>query len=135
MSYMGHVTAVLFFLYAQSCLTLGDPIDCSPPGSSVHGIFQARILKWVEISFSWGSSQTRDQNWVSCIASGFFTNWASREIPYFSCVFCFSWPSWLHRIYFIKDWKKQFFFLIQFKKKYLKNKYREGKKQWLERMK
>ena len=41
---------------AQSCPTLGDPMDCSPPGSSVHGIFQARILEWVAISFSRGSS-------------------------------------------------------------------------------
>ena len=43
-------------LVAQSCLTLCDPMDCSPPGSSVHGIFQARILEWVPISFSRGSS-------------------------------------------------------------------------------
>ena len=45
-------------LVAQSCptLTLCDPMDCSPPGSSVHGIFQARILEWVAISFSRGSS-------------------------------------------------------------------------------
>ena len=41
---------------AQSCLTLGDPMDCSPPGSSIHGIFQARVLEWVAISFSRGSS-------------------------------------------------------------------------------
>ena len=41
---------------AQSCPTLGDPRDCSPPGSSVHGILQARILEWVAISFSRGSS-------------------------------------------------------------------------------
>ena len=40
----------------QSCLTLCDPIGCSPPGSSVHEILQARILEWVAISFSWGSS-------------------------------------------------------------------------------
>ena len=37
---------------AQSCLTLSDPIDCSPPGSSVHGIFQARVLEWGAIAFS-----------------------------------------------------------------------------------
>ena len=37
---------------AQLCLTLGDPMDCSPPGSSVHGIFQARVLEWVAIAFS-----------------------------------------------------------------------------------
>ena len=42
----------------QSCLTLCDPVDCSPPGSSIHGILQARILEWVGISFSRGSSQT-----------------------------------------------------------------------------
>ena len=44
----------------QSCLTLCDPIDCSLPGSSVHGIFQAIVLEWVAISFSRGSSQPRD---------------------------------------------------------------------------
>ena len=47
-------------LVAQLCLTLCDPMDCSPPGSSVHGILQARILEWVAISFSRGSSQPRD---------------------------------------------------------------------------
>ena len=46
---------------AQSCLTLCDPMDGSPPGSAVHGIFQARILVWVAISFSRGSSQPRDR--------------------------------------------------------------------------
>ena len=45
---------------AQSCLTLCDPIDCSLPGSSFHGILQARVLEWVAISFSRGSSQLRD---------------------------------------------------------------------------
>ena len=50
----------------QSCSTLCDPMDCSPPGSSTHGLFQARILEWVAISFSRGSSQPRDQTWVSC---------------------------------------------------------------------
>ena len=54
----------------QSCLTLGDPMDCSPPGSSVHGILQVRILEWVAISSSRGSSRPRDRTrvtWVSCI--------------------------------------------------------------------
>ena len=50
----------------QLCPTLCDPMDCSPPGSCVHGISQARILGWVAISFCRGSSQPRDQNWVSC---------------------------------------------------------------------
>ena len=49
----------------QSCLTLCDPMDCIPPGSSVHGILQARILEWVTISFSRGPSQPRDSIWVS----------------------------------------------------------------------
>ena len=64
---------------AQSCPTLCDPMDCSPPGSSVHGILQARILEWVAISFSRGSSQPRDQTQVSCIAGRRFNFWATRE--------------------------------------------------------
>ena len=66
-------------LVTQSCLTLWDRMDCSPPGSSVHGIFQARILEWVAIPFSRGSFQPRDLTQVSCIAGGFFTIWAPRE--------------------------------------------------------
>ena len=58
---------------AQSCLTLCDPMDCSLPGSSVHGIFQARILEWVTISLSKVSSQPRDQTQVTCIAGSRFT--------------------------------------------------------------
>ena len=64
---------------AQSCLTLCDPVDCSPLGSSVHGILQARILEWVAISFSRGSFQPRDWTRVSCIAGGRFTLCATRE--------------------------------------------------------
>ena len=64
-----------------SCLTLCDPMDCSPPGSSVHGISQARILEWVAISFSRGSSRPRNRTQVSCIAGIFFTVWATRESP------------------------------------------------------
>ena len=64
---------------AQSCPTLCDPMDCSPPGSSVHGILQARILEWVAVSFSRGSSQPRDRTQVSRIAGGFFTSWATRD--------------------------------------------------------
>ena len=54
---------------SQSCLTLCDPMDYI-----VHGILQARILKWVAFPFSRGSSQPRDQTQVSCIAGGFFTS-------------------------------------------------------------
>ena len=52
-------------LVAQSCLTLCDPTDCSPPGFSVHGILQAQILEWIDIPFSRGTSQTRDRTLVS----------------------------------------------------------------------
>ena len=52
-------------------------MDYSPPGSSAHGILQARILEWVAIPFSRGSPQPRDQAWVSCIAGRFFTIWAT----------------------------------------------------------
>ena len=68
-------------LVAQSCPTLCDPMDCSPPGSSVHEIFQARILEWVTISFCRGSSQPRDRTQVSCTTGRFFTDWATREAP------------------------------------------------------
>ena len=60
-------------LVTQSCPTLQDPVDCSPPGSSVHRIPQARILEWAASPFSRGSSLTRDQTRVSHIAGRFFT--------------------------------------------------------------
>ena len=66
-------------LVAQSCPTLCDPMDCSPPGSSVHGVLQARILGWVAIPVSKGSSPLGHRVWVSCIAGIFFTLWAARE--------------------------------------------------------
>ena len=65
-------------IVTQSCLTLCDPMDCSLPGSSVHGILQARILVWVAIPFSRGSSWPRDRTQVSYIAGRFFTIWATR---------------------------------------------------------
>ena len=66
-------------LVAQSCLALFDPVDCTPPGSSVRGIFQARILEWVAILFSRGSSQPRNRTWVFCTAGRLFTIWATKE--------------------------------------------------------
>ena len=73
-------------LVAQSCLTLCDPIDCNPPGSSVHGIFQARILEWGAISSSRGSSQPRDRTQVSCTVGRFFGGqwWAWEKHKYHS---------------------------------------------------
>ena len=65
---------------AQSCPTLCDHMGCSPPGSSGHGIFQARILEWVAISFSRGSSRPRDWTQVSRIVGRHFTVWATGEV-------------------------------------------------------
>ena len=64
---------------AQSCLTCCDPKDCSLPGFSIHGIFQARTLEWVAISFSRGSSWPRDWTQVSCTAGRWFPFWATSE--------------------------------------------------------
>ena len=70
-------------LVAQSCPTLCDPMNCSLPGSSLSmGILQARMLEWVDISFSRGSFWPRDGTQVSCIAGRFFTIWATREAQY-----------------------------------------------------
>ena len=65
---------------SHSCPALCDPMDCSLPGSSVHGIFQARVLEWVAISFSRGSSRPRDRTQVFHIVGRSFTVWAMREV-------------------------------------------------------
>ena len=75
---MIHPDNVIVVVWLLSCVQLFcDPMDYSPPGSSAHGISQARILELVVISFSRGSSQPKEQTHVSCIASGFFTT----ELP------------------------------------------------------
>ena len=66
---------------AQSCPTLCDPVDCSLPGSSIHGILQARILEWVTISFSRGSSQPRNRTGVSCIGGRRFNALSHQGTP------------------------------------------------------
>ena len=81
-------------LVAQLCPTLCGPVDCSSPGSSVHWIFQAKILEWVAIPFSKGSSWPRDRTQVSCIAGRFLTLWATKETslplnPFNSFVFIY----------------------------------------------
>ena len=73
---------------AQLCLTLCDPMDCSPPGSSVHGILQARILEWVPISSSRGSSRPRNWTPVSCIS------WIGRQI----LCHCATWEALLDKL-------------------------------------
>ena len=70
------------YVHAQllhSCPTLCDPMDCSPPGSSVHGNLQARRLAWVAMPFSRGSSQPWNWTCISALAGGFFTHWATWE--------------------------------------------------------
>ena len=70
-----------------------DPVDCSPPGSSAHGIFQARILEWVAISSSRGSSRPRDQTRISCISCtgrwilGHCTTWQA-PLTSAACIYC-----------------------------------------------
>ena len=70
---------------AQSHLTLCDPMDYT-----VHGTLQARVLEWVTFPFSRGSSWPRNQNGVSCIAGGFFTNWAMREAYMTNTYICYN---------------------------------------------
>ena len=66
-------------LVTKSCLTLCNRMDCSPPGSSVHVVSQARILKWIAVSFSRGSSPLRDCTLISCIGRRILYHWATRE--------------------------------------------------------
>ena len=75
-------------LVTQSCLTLCDPMDCSLPGSSVHGILQGRIVEWVTVPFSRESSRPRDQTHVSRIVDRFFPVWATREALRILCIKC-----------------------------------------------
>ena len=80
--FIGRVSLVFVWVCVQllqSCLTLPNPMECSCPGSSVHGILQARMQTWVAISFSRGSSQLKDWTYISCIAGGFFIHGATWE--------------------------------------------------------
>ena len=80
-------------LVAQSCSILCNLTDCSPPGSSVYGLLQARLPEWVARCFFRASSQPRDQTWVSCTAGRFFTIWATREAHNsFSVLSSLLWP-------------------------------------------
>ena len=65
----------------QSCPILCNPMDCSPPGFSIHGISQARILKWVAMPSSRGSSRPRDRTHVFCIGRQILYHWPTREAP------------------------------------------------------
>ena len=72
-------------LVAQLCPTLCDPTDYSPPGFSVHGILQARVLEWITIPFSIGTSKCRGRTLVSCITGRFFTVWATGKSSWALC--------------------------------------------------
>ena len=79
-----HCTVLCFL--SRSRLTLCDPMVCSPPGSSVHGVLQARILVWIAMPSFRGSSKLRDWIQVFYIAGRFFTSWATREVRLISVV-------------------------------------------------
>ena len=79
LKYVAPFWSITNSLQVQSCPTLCDPMDCSLLGSSIYGIFQARILEWVALSFS-RSSQPRDWTQVSRTVGRHFTIWATREI-------------------------------------------------------
>ena len=83
---------------AKSCPTLCNSVDYSPPGSSVHGISQTRILEWVAISFSRGSSQPRDQTHVSWIRRQILYHWATREALsiFFTVILILGISIWCH---------------------------------------
>ena len=73
--FLNPLLSLVCYVCAQLCLTIYDPVDHSLPGSSVHGMLQARILEWVAISFSGGSSPRRDGiclSCISCIGGGIF---------------------------------------------------------------
>ena len=78
-----HTYTMDMYVKSLSCVRLCNPMDCSLPGSWVHGILQARELEWVAISFSRGSSQPRDRTRVSRTAGRRFTVWATRRPQYY----------------------------------------------------
>ena len=84
-------------LVAQSCPTLCESMDCSPSGSTFHGILQASVLEWVAVLFSRGSSQLRGWTQVSCTAGRFFTIWATQEALSPCEVHSYSWSTWWSR--------------------------------------
>ena len=78
-------SSTIMGVHAQLCPTLCNPVDCSPSGSSVLGIFQARILEGVAAASSKGSSQPRDRTLVSCIGRWIFYHWATSEAQHHNC--------------------------------------------------
>ena len=89
------------------CLTLCNPVDCSPPGPFIHGVLQARIPEWVAIPLFRGYSQPRDWTQVCCIAGRFFTIWATRE-----ALVGAGWGSWCDCILVSSTYFDFFFFFL-----------------------
>ena len=89
-------------LITQSSPTLCDPRDCSPPGSSAHGILEARILEWVAVPSSRGSSQPWDQTRVSHITGRFFSIWAPKGALLYSMYF-YSYLVIIHDIRYVNE--------------------------------
>ena len=87
--------------FAQSCPTLCNPMECSPPGSGIHGVFQARVLEWVAISFSRGSSQPRDRTWVSHTLGRRFYHLSHQGSPQYLNIFAIIYV--LASVHFIRD--------------------------------
>ena len=84
---------------------------CSPPGSSVHGILQARILKWVAIPFTRGSSWPSNWTQIPCIAGRFFTIWTTREAPFLPIAIT-NWPgTYIYLIHKTSPWHRIYYCL------------------------
>ena len=91
-------------MLTQSCLTLCDAMDYSLPGASVHGIIAARILEWVAISFSRGSSHPRDQTHISCIGKQILPRWPSGKESTCQCR-RFKFDLWVREIPWRRKWQ------------------------------
>ena len=100
-SWTSHLMTKTAISLLRRCLILFNPLDCSPPGSSIHEIFQAKILEWVAFSFSSRSSCPRDWTQVSCISSiagTFFTRWAIGE----AIIIALIKVSWVDTLFYFK---------------------------------
>ena len=103
-SQVGYVVSISVFvcvcmgpcLITQPCPTPCNPMDCSPPVSSVHGISQARILKWVAISYSKGSSRPRDRTFISCIGRWVLYHLSDQYLQLFKCIGLQVSPVWVN---------------------------------------
>ena len=122
---IGHICLFLF-LVAQSCLTLCDPMDCSSPGSSVHGILQGWIVECVAISYSRTSSQPMNRTQVFCIQAISFTIWNTREALHYLKHSWYLWVSllmgtwWNHLMYSLRNQTVNYiFFTAHFVKNYI----------------